>query len=99
MKSQSLQRTGNGRGIRLHPRRKFPARILRIRNPETATGINVTNLMTIVAQGLYEGGDPLHGLAELTDVGDLRADVHAYPSSPQIARVRTLAIERGRLAQ
>src|SRR3974390_3622833 len=98
MKPQWLQRTGNGGGIGLHPRREFPARILRIRNPEAATGIDVTNLMTIAAQGFYEGSDPLHGLAERTDVGDLRTNVHAYPGSPQVARVRTQTIECGRLA-
>src|SRR5450755_2380566 len=98
MNVEAFQWTNDRRRVRLHPGRKIRFRILRVRDPQSPSCIDVADVMSLLAQGANQGSDAIHGLAEGTDVNDLRSDVNAHASSYQMARLRTLAIELGRLA-
>ena len=62
----------------LRASRKVRPAIFRVRNSQSATGVDVTDFVAVVAQGANQGSDSLHGLTERADVGDLRSDVDAY---------------------
>src|ERR1035438_7300702 len=98
MNSEMLQRSNDRRRVGLHPGGKISLRIFRVRDSQASTGIDVADVVPVVAQDADEGGDALHGLTERSDIDDLRADVNADACGFQLTRLGTLAIEFWRLA-
>src|SRR5664279_1011948 len=93
MNTEAFQRTNNRRRVRLHPGGKIQFSILRVRDPQSTSCIDVADVMSLLAQDANQGSDAVHGFAEGIDVNDLRTDVNADASGFQVARRCALAIE------
>src|ERR1035438_7824525 len=98
MKSKGPERTGDGGGVRFHPRGEIPLGIFSVRDSQASTGIDVADIVSGVAQVASQGSDALHGFTEGIDIDDLRADMNADASRLEMARGRTLTGEFGRRA-
>src|SRR5271165_1014611 len=98
MNPKALQWTDDPSRVGFRPSGEVSLGILCVGNPQTTAGIDVANVVSVVPQGANQESHACHGLAERSDVNDLRADMDTDAGGLQAAGRRYLAIELGRFA-